>query len=52
MKSFYVGKMEKKDFIRTESYFLKLKPSGAKKVIEDIGCYKINRYFLFFLMNV
>jgi len=27
--------MDKKDFIRTESYSLRLKPSGAKKVTEE-----------------
>ncbi|WP_048159083.1 CRISPR-associated endonuclease Cas1 [Methanosarcina sp. WWM596] len=28
-------KMDNKDFIRTESYSLRLKPSGAKKVTEE-----------------
>ncbi|WP_406669951.1 CRISPR-associated endonuclease Cas1 [Methanolobus sp. ZRKC4] len=31
------GKMENKDFIRTESYALRLKPSGAKKVTEEFN---------------
>ena len=31
------GKIENKDFIRTESYSLRLKPSGAKKVIEEFN---------------
>ncbi|AFV25260.1 CRISPR-associated Cas1 family protein [Methanolobus psychrophilus R15] len=30
-------KMENKDFIRTESYSLRLKPSGAKKVTEEFN---------------
>ncbi len=29
--------MDKKDFIRTESYSLRLKPSGAKKVTEEFN---------------
>lgn len=28
--------MEKKDFIRTESYSLRLRPNGAKKLTEEI----------------
>jgi len=31
------GKMNNKDFIRTESYSLRLKPSGAKKVTEEFN---------------
>jgi CRISPR-associated protein Cas1 len=31
------GKMENTDFIRTESYSLRLKPSGAKKVTEEFN---------------
>ncbi|MDG6244158.1 MAG: CRISPR-associated endonuclease Cas1 [Methanolobus sp.] len=31
------GKMDNKDFIRTESYSLRLKPSGAKKVTEEFN---------------
>jgi CRISPR-associated protein Cas1 len=31
------GKIENKDFIRTESYSLRLKPSGAKKVTEEFN---------------
>ncbi len=30
-------KMDNKDFIRTESYSLRLKPSGAKKVTEEVN---------------
>jgi len=30
-------KMDNKDFIRTESYSLRLKPSGTKKVTEDFN---------------
>lgn len=30
-------KMNKKDFIRTENYNLRLRPSGAKKLMEEIG---------------
>ena len=31
------GLMEKSDFIRTENYNLRLRPSGAKKLIEEIN---------------
>ncbi|KXS40418.1 MAG: CRISPR-associated protein, Cas1 family [Methanolobus sp. T82-4] len=31
------GKIENKDFIRTESHSLRLKPSGAKKVTEEFN---------------
>jgi CRISPR-associated protein Cas1 len=31
------GKMENKDFIRTDSYSLRLKPSGSKKVTEEFN---------------
>lgn len=31
------NKMDDKDFIRTESYSLRLKPSGAKKVTEEFN---------------
>jgi CRISPR-associated protein Cas1 len=31
------GKMDNKDFIRTESYSLRLKPSGVKKVTEEVN---------------
>ncbi|MBP1908453.1 CRISPR-associated endonuclease Cas1 [Methanolobus bombayensis] len=30
-------RMEKKDFIRTENYSLKLRPSGAKKLTEEVN---------------
>ncbi|WP_342305107.1 hypothetical protein [Methanolobus sp. ZRKC5] len=32
-----MGKMDGKGFIRTESYSLRLKPSGAKKVTEEFN---------------
>ncbi len=31
------NRMEDRDFIRTENYNLRLRPSGAKKLIEEIG---------------
>jgi CRISPR-associated protein Cas1 len=31
------GDMESKDFIRTENYYLRLKPAGARKVVNEFS---------------